>query len=75
MRITIYEWSAPVCKCGEKMEIYLALEAQKVRTKCLYCGYERWAVIPGDISSLSVKTIADVAHILLWNKNYVFEER
>lgn len=65
MRITIHALSAPVCQCGEKMEIYLALDAQKVRVKCIYCGYEKLAFIPGDICSLSVRTIAEIARSLI----------
>lgn len=52
MRITVPDLSAPVCKCGGKMEIYLDVYMKKIRTKCIYCGYERSTFVAFEVDLL-----------------------
>lgn len=65
MRITIPGWKAPICKCGCKMEIYVDLPDKRLRTKCIYCGLERYDSIPFYAGAMTLRTIYETAHSLM----------
>lgn len=65
MRITIPSWSAPTCKCGSKMEIYVDVYTQRIRVKCIYCGFEQSAHTETDIGAFKLFEIADAARLLI----------
>lgn len=65
MRITIPSWRAPTCKCGSKMEIYVDLCSQRLRVKCLYCGFEQSNFMATGIATLPLCAIADTARLLV----------
>lgn len=64
MRITIYGWKAPVCKCGCKMEIYADLPTKALWAKCICCGFERHVFIPFYVGDLTLRDVYDIAHSL-----------
>lgn len=64
MRITIPSWCAPKCKCGQLAEIYLDAYNRKMRVKCHYCGRGQSASIEGEVYSLSLRDIMDMASFL-----------
>ena len=61
MRITVHSWCAPKCKCGQSAEIYLDAYNRRLRVKCHYCGREQSASIDGEVYSLSLRDIMDMA--------------
>ena len=61
MMITMNGAREPVCSCGEKAEIYLDAYNRRLRVKCLYCGREQSASIDGEVYSLSLRDIMDMA--------------
>lgn len=65
MRITISSISAPVCKCGEKMEIYLDAFMPTLRVKCHYCGFEKRTSIPFEMYPLSLQGVIEIARSLM----------
>lgn len=65
MRITIESWSAPICKCGEKMEIYVDVHSQRIRVKCIYCGFEQSCHTETGVGSFKLFEIADAARLLI----------
>lgn len=65
MRITVPSLSAPTCFCGSKMEIYVDVYSQKLRVKCLYCGFEQYEYLPFDASAITLKAIYDTVHSLM----------
>ena len=65
MRITIPAMRAPICYCGNKMEICVDLCARKVRLECSYCGLEQSVFVPFDIGALPLNAVADIARSLM----------
>lgn len=65
MRITIPGWRSPVCKNGHQMEIYLDVYSEKLKVKCIYCGYEKSVFIPFDFDSLTLRAVVDIARSLI----------
>lgn len=61
MRITIPFWCAPKCKCGKSAEIYLDAYNRRLLVKCHYCGRKQSASIEGEVYSLSLRDIMDMA--------------
>lgn len=61
MRITIPYINAPVCKCGEKMEIYLETFTPALWVKCHYCGFEKRTSIPFEMYPLTLQGVIEIA--------------
>lgn len=65
MRITITSWHSPRCKCGQSAEIYLDAYTRRLLVKCHYCGRKQSASIEGEVYSLSLRDINDMALYLV----------
>lgn len=65
MRITIPNWRAPRCKCGEPSEIYVDVYNQMLHVKCHYCGYEKRIIIPYGAHSLTLSNVSNIAESLM----------
>lgn len=65
MRITVPSWHAPRCKCGKPTEIHLYAYNRELRVKCHYCGREQSAHLGGEVYSLTLRDIMDMALCLV----------